>query len=101
MTHEIPKNPWDGSAPQNYPTKDMMQQPWKPFIAKTELGQRYRDDSTGFTGTATAVTFYQHTEPRVQLSALVDHKVVESWFDEGRLAALRGSVNLGFGEETK
>lgn len=62
-----------------------------------KLGDRYRDTDTGFEGIANAVTIYEFRCPRVQLTALVDHKPAEHWFDEPKLEHVNGSKRLGFG----
>lgn len=54
----------------------------------TELGARYRDSITGFTGVATARTEYLAGHVMVQLTRGDAHaKPEELWFSEKRLLA--------------
>lgn len=58
------------------------------------LGERYRDDQTGYEGTATAVYFFQHACERVCLETYdpTTLKVIESTFDSPRLTSVKTGV---------
>lgn len=52
------------------------------YKSDIKLGRKYRDKNTGFTGTATAVVFYQHGCERVTLKGMNNHgEIVEYGFD--------------------
>jgi hypothetical protein len=52
------------------------------------FGREYRDDTTQFTGKATALCTYQNAEPQVKLEALKPDGsgVTAEWFPVGRLS---------------
>lgn len=51
------------------------------YTSDIQLGKRYRDRQTGFTGHATALYFYEHSCERVNLKALIDGAIKEYVFD--------------------
>lgn len=55
------------------------------FKSDIRLGEKYRDEQTGISGTATAVSFYQYGCERVNLEAVVNGKIEEYGFDAPRL----------------
>lgn len=51
-----------------------------------DLGQKYRDSVTGYTGVATAKTEYMYDAPSVRLTCIgKDGRPEDTWFSEGRL----------------
>lgn len=54
------------------------------------LGTRYRDRHTNFEGVAISVHFYEHSEAKTTLRALVDNKVLDQAFDVPDLIAVNG-----------
>lgn len=52
------------------------------------LGEKYKDEQTGITGTATVVTFHQHGCERVALEFVAAGEVKEQDFDAPRLTSL-------------
>ena len=50
-----------------------------------QLGERYIDEQTGISGTATVVSFYQHGCERVSIEAVVNGEIKEYGFDAPRL----------------
>jgi hypothetical protein len=50
------------------------------------LGERYRDDQTGYEGVAVAIMFFQHACERVELETIKDDKsIIGHAFDAPRL----------------
>ncbi len=56
------------------------------FRTQLKLGERYRDTATGFEGTATCITFYQHGCERVTLKGINKNgEIVDYGFDAPEL----------------
>lgn len=55
------------------------------------LGERYRDEQTGFEGVATSIHFYQHACERVSLETFDSHsqEIKECSFDSPRLTHIK------------
>lgn len=66
------------------------------FVTEVELGQRYRDKHTNYEGVAISVHFYEHSEPKTTLRALVDNKVNDQAFDVSTLLPINGDKRAGF-----
>lgn len=69
------------------------------YHSSTTLGEKYTDNATGFIGTATALVFPHQGEIRVELSALVNGKIVTEWFSEDRLMEVDQEIEEGPEEE--
>lgn len=56
-----------------------------------KLGERYRDDQTGYEGVATSIHFYQHACERVLLESFDRERqtVIEVSFDAPRLTHIK------------
>lgn len=61
------------------------------FKTDIVLGEKYRDEQTGYEGTATAVYFFQHACERVCLETYdpTTKKIIESTFDSPRLTSIK------------
>jgi hypothetical protein len=57
------------------------------YKSDIKMGERYRDEQTGFEGTATALYFFQHACERALLERVnpIDNKIEETSFDSPRL----------------
>jgi hypothetical protein len=60
------------------------------------LGEKYRDIITGFEGVATSLTFRLHGCERVQLTAMVDKKPGDYWFEAPGLRRVDNDLEVGF-----
>ena len=58
------------------------------FTSDITLGERYRDQLTGFEGFATSLTFYIHACERVTLEFVKDGEIKFDSFDAPRLVHL-------------
>lgn len=58
------------------------------YTSDVVLGRRYRDEQTGFTGTAIYVTFHQHSCERVALETFHDGELKAYEFDTARVIEL-------------
>jgi hypothetical protein len=56
------------------------------YESNAEIGVKYVDIATGFTGTCCSVAFYADGPPRVQLAALTtEGTIAREWFDASSL----------------
>lgn len=57
------------------------------YKSDIQLGEKYRDEQTGYEGTAVAIYFYQHACERVSLECFdaTTKKVIDTVFDSPRL----------------
>ncbi|MCV7175093.1 hypothetical protein [Mycolicibacterium sphagni] len=65
------------------------------YESTIELGLRYRDSDTAFTGVADQVLFRRNACPMVRLTTLVNSVPSQQWFDEPNVT-LVGDVGAGF-----
>lgn len=63
----------------------------KSYKSDIILGEKYKDEQTGFEGVATGVFFYQHACERICLETYdgVNKKVIEFTFDAPRLTSMK------------
>lgn len=61
------------------------------YLSDIVLGERYRDEQTGYEGVATAICFFQHACERVTIETYdpVRKSVIEQAFDAPRLTSLK------------
>lgn len=61
------------------------------YKSDVQLGERYRDEQTGFEGVATTVTFYQHACERVCIETYdaARQEIKEAVFDSPRLVSVK------------
>lgn len=61
------------------------------YKSDVQLGERYRDEQTGFEGVATTVTFFQHACERVCVESYdaSRQEIKEAVFDSPRLVSVK------------
>lgn len=61
------------------------------YQSKIQLGERYLDEQTGYSGVATAICFFQHACERVTVESYDENRklVIEQVFDAPRLVLIR------------
>jgi hypothetical protein len=66
----------------------------KQYKSDIVLGERYRDNQTGYEGVATSASFFQHACERICLEAYdaERHEVKEMVFDAPRLIHIESGV---------
>lgn len=64
------------------------------YKSDIKLGERYRDEQTGYEGIATAIYFFQHACERVQVETYdpVKKSVIETVFDAPRLTHIKSGT---------
>lgn len=64
------------------------------YKSDIKLGEKYRDEQTGYEGVATAVYFFQHACERVMVEAYdpIKKQVIETTFDAPRLVHIKTGV---------
>lgn len=65
----------------------------KSYESDIILGERYRDEQTGYVGIATGVYFYQHACERVGLEKMKDDgEILTEVFDSPRLVSAKTAI---------